>query len=147
MAEQSEQSIVIDAPPGAVMDVIADFASYPQWAASVTRCEVSEPGSGAEARARRVAFTVDASVFRDAYELAYDWDGDKVVRWHLLSGQMQKSQQGSYTLQPQGTSTKVTYRLSVELTMPMLGMLKRKGEKLIMDTALKELKKRVESLR
>ena len=29
--------------------------------------------------------------------------------------------------------------------MPMLGMLKRKAEKVIMDTALKELKKRVET--
>ena len=84
-------------------------------------------------------------MFRDSYELAYDWDGDRAVRWELVSGQMQKSQHGSYTLQAQGDATKVTYRLAVELTMPMLGMLKRKGEKLIMDTALKELKKRVES--
>jgi len=39
----------------------------------------------------------------------------------------------------------VTYNLTVDLTIPMLGMLKRKAEKVIMDTALKELKKRVES--
>ena len=146
MAEQSEQSIVVDAPPAAVMDVIADFASYPQWAASVKRCEVVEPGTGKKARARRVSFQIDASVFRDSYELAYDWDGDRAVSWELVSGQMQKAQHGSYTLTPRGDSTTVTYRLTVELTMPMLGMLKRKGEKLIMDTALKELKKRVESL-
>jgi hypothetical protein len=30
--------------------------------------------------------------------------------------------------------------------MPMLGMFKRKAEKMITDTALKELKKRVESI-
>jgi ribosome-associated toxin RatA of RatAB toxin-antitoxin module len=149
MAEQSEQSIVVDAPPAAVMGVIADFASYPQWAGSVKRCEVTEPGTGPDGRARRVAFTVDATVFRDSYELAYEWDDDREVRWDLVGGQMQKAQHGSYTLEPQGgpvNATRVTYRLSVELTMPMLGMLKRKGEKLIMDTALKELKKRVESL-
>ena len=29
MAEQTSSSIVIDAPPAAVMDVIADFAAYP----------------------------------------------------------------------------------------------------------------------
>jgi hypothetical protein len=38
----------------------------------------------------------------------------------------------------------VTYRLAVDLTIPMLGMLKRKAEKVIVDTALRELKKRVE---
>ncbi len=38
----------------------------------------------------------------------------------------------------------MTYRLAVDLTIPMLGMLKRKAEKVIVDTALRELKKRVE---
>ena len=32
MAEQTTSSIVVDAAPGAVMDVIADFDAYPQWA-------------------------------------------------------------------------------------------------------------------
>ena len=40
----------------------------------------------------------------------------------------------------------MTYTLSVELVIGMLGMFKRKAEKIIMDTALTELSKRVESL-
>ena len=40
--------------------------------------------------------------------------------------------------------SKVTYRLAVDLNIPMLGMLKRKAEQQIVDAALKELKKRVE---
>ena len=51
---------------------------------------------------------------------------------------------GSYTLAARGAGTYVTYRLAVDLTIPMLGMLKRKAEKVIVDTALRELKKRVE---
>jgi len=39
----------------------------------------------------------------------------------------------------------VTYTLSVELNIGMLGMFRRKAEKMIMDTALRELKRRVES--
>ena len=34
--------------------------------------------------------------------------------------------------------------MTVDLAIPMLGMLKRKAEKMVMDTALKELKKHVE---
>ncbi|HZB51321.1 MAG TPA: cyclase, partial [Mycobacteriales bacterium] len=64
--------------------------------------------------------------------------------WRLVRGQMQKSQQGSYVLAPRGSGTEVTYSLAVDLAIPMLGMFKRKAEKVIMDTALKELKKRVE---
>ena len=40
----------------------------------------------------------------------------------------------------------MTYTLAVDLAIPMLGLLKRKAERIVMDTALKELKKRVEEL-
>ncbi|MEP6852043.1 MAG: SRPBCC family protein [bacterium] len=142
MADQSTQSIVIDAPPATILDVVADFAAYPEWTGSVKKAEVLE--SGPDGRAKRVAFTLDAGVIKDNYELAYEWDDDRSVKWSLVKGTMQKSQRGSYTLSPAPAGTQVTYALSVDLAMPMLGMLKRKAEKVIMDTALKELKKRVE---
>ncbi|MGX7680458.1 SRPBCC family protein [Jatrophihabitans sp. DSM 45814] len=142
MADQSTQSISVDAPPSAVMAVIADFASYPQWAGSVKSAIVTV--AGPEGRAQQVAFKIDAGAIRDEYELAYTWDGDRQVSWTLVKGQMQKAQDGSYSLAANGDQTEVTYSLTVDLSIPMLGMLKRKAEKVIMDTALKELKKRVE---
>ncbi len=145
MADESTQSITINAAPADVMAVIADFESYPQWAASVKSCQVTVPGTGD--RAAQVAFKIDAGVLRDEYELAYVWDGDAQVSWTLVKGQMQKAQRGSYVLRAAGESTDVTYHLSVDLAIPMLGMLKRKAEKVVMDTALKELKKRVEGQR
>jgi ribosome-associated toxin RatA of RatAB toxin-antitoxin module len=143
MADQSMQSITVDAPPATVMAVIADFESYPRWAASVKSAQVT--AAGPDGRARQVAFKIDAGAIRDEYELAYTWDGDRSVSWELVSGQMQKSQRGSYRLSPSGEGTQVTYTLAVDLAIPMLGMLKRKAEKVIMDTALKELKKQAES--
>jgi hypothetical protein len=143
MADQSSQAILIQAPPAKIMAVIADFPAYPQWAASVKTCEVVEDGP--DGRARQVHFVIDAGVVKDDYVLQYDWQGNDQVSWELVRGRMQKSQHGSYVLEPQGGGgTKVTYTLTVDTTMPMLGMLKRKAEKVIMDTALKELKKRVE---
>jgi carbon monoxide dehydrogenase subunit G len=143
VAEQSTQSIFIDADPAAVMAVIADFANYPVWAGSVKKAEVLE--SGADGRARLVAFTLDAGPVRDDYQLEYRWDGDRRVEWNLVKGQMMRAQNGRYVLEPSGRGTNVTYWLSVDLAIPMLGMLKRKAERVVMDTALKELKKRVES--
>ncbi|HSY15382.1 MAG TPA: SRPBCC family protein [Jatrophihabitantaceae bacterium] len=145
MPDESTQSITINAAPARIMSVIADFDSYPRWAASVKRAEIVETGPGG--RARRVAFALDAGILQDSYELEYVWTGDERVEWTLLSGQMQRSQHGSYVLTPAaaGTATEVTYSLTVELAFPMLGLLKRKAEKIVMDTALKELKKRVES--
>lgn len=142
MADQSTQSIVIRARPAEIMTVIADFENYPAWATSVKKAEVLATGS--DGRAERVAFTLDAGVLRDQYELRYDWRGDSRVEWELVSGQLMRAQTGSYVLQEQGDGTLVTYTLSVDLAIPMLGLLKRKAERVVMDTALKELKKRVE---
>jgi hypothetical protein len=52
---------------------------------------------------------------------------------------------GMYQLSAHGDSTTVLYRLAVDVKIPMLGMIKRKAEKVIIDTALKGLKERVES--
>ena len=144
MAEQTTSSIVIDAPPAAVMAVISDFDSYPQWAQGVKRADVvSEGGDG---RADQVYFELDASPIKDAYTLTYRWQGDDAVYWTLAEGKMLKAMDGAYELSDRGGSTEVTYRLAVDIAIPMIGMLKRKAEKVIIDTALKGLKKRVESL-
>ncbi|MDT4892651.1 MAG: hypothetical protein QOE97_1686 [Pseudonocardiales bacterium] len=145
MADQSRQSIVIDAAPAAIMAVIADFANYPQWAASVKSADVLETGS--DGRPRHVALVLDAGIVRDQYELVYTWTGTERVEWTLVRGQMMRAQEGSYVLhETQPGRTEVTYTLSVDLAIPMLGMLKRKAERVVMDTALKELKKRVEAV-
>ncbi len=143
MADQSTQSIVIDAPASAVMAVVADFPAYPEWVAAAKTVEVLE--TGADGRASTVHFVLDAGAVKDDYVLAYTWDGDRQVRWRLVQGQMQKRQDGSYTLAETGGRTEVTYTISIDLSIPMLGMIKRKAEKVILDTALKELKKRVEA--
>lgn len=145
MPDESTQSITIDADPAAIMGVIADFANYPQWAASVQ--DASVLASGADGRAHTVAFVLDAGIVRDRYRLVYTWTGDERVEWVLTEGQMMRAQHGSYLLAPAAAGTLVTYSLTVDLAIPMLGLLKRKAERVVMDTALKELKKRVESLR
>ena len=142
MAEQSTQSIVVDAPAADVMAVIADFPSYPQWVSAAKKVEVEEMGD--DGRARRVHFVLDAGAVKDDYILEYDWDDDREVTWNLVKGQMQKRQEGSYTLAETDGRTEVTYAITIDLSIPMLGMIKRKAEKVILDTALKELKKRVE---
>jgi hypothetical protein len=144
MPDESTQSITIDADPAQIIAVIADFDNYPVWAGSVKKAEVLEYGP--DGRARRVAFSLDAGIVRDQYELTYIWTGDEKVEWDLTTGQMMRAQHGSYTLRSDGAGrTSVTYSLSVDLIIPMLGLLKRKAERVVMDTALKELKKRVES--
>nr|WP_314141439.1 SRPBCC family protein [uncultured Rhodococcus sp.] len=143
MAEKTQRSILVEAPPSRVMDVIADFDAYPTWVSAAKSVEVVEVG--ADGRGKRVKFVLDAGMVKDTYELEYDWAADgNSVSWNLVSGEMQKSQNGSYSLKETGSGTDVTYELTVDLNIPMIGLFKRKAEKVITDTALKELKKRVE---
>ena len=146
MAEQTTSSIVIDAEPAAIMDVIADFESYPTWAQGMKSARIIE-GGGPQGRALQVRFSLEANPIKDSYTLRYTWHGNESVDWTLTEGQILKAMDGTYELRKRGDrTTEVTYRLAVEVSIPMIGMLKRKAEKVIIDTALKGLKKRVESL-
>lgn len=144
MADATTSSIAIAAPPERVMAVIADFSAYPEWAEQVKSVEVLE--NDRSGRAERVRFTMDAGPIKDSYTLDYAWATDGLsVSWKLVKGQIQKAQTGSYALAGGAAETTVTYTLAVDLNIPMIGMLRRKAEKVIIDTALKGLKRRVES--
>ena len=145
MADQTTASITIKAPPAAVMDVIADFEAYPEWTGAVKRAEILKQRE--DGRAELVHYQLDAGAIKDEYTLSYDWSGlPGALRWKLVEGQMLKLLTGSYELAPgaEDDTTDVTYTLAVDVKIPLLGMIKRKAEKVIIDTALKELKKRVE---
>src|SRR6476620_7473211 len=97
MADSSSASLTIAAEPAAIMDVIADFEAYPEWTGAVKSVEITAPGS--PTRAKQVTFSMDAGLLNHNYELAYTWAGDGMsLSWDLVSGQLQKSQQGSYFL-------------------------------------------------
>lgn len=142
MAEQTTSSILIDADPDEVMAVIADFAAYPTWVKGMTEARVVKEAGGV---VEQVHFELDNPPIKDSYTLAYDWNTPGELSWHLVEGKMLKAMQGTYALRQVGSGTEVTYRLAVDVAIPMIGMLKRKAEKVIIDTALKGLKKRVEA--
>lgn len=143
VAEKTAQTIYIEADPSTVMDVIADIGSYPEWVAEYKEAEVLDTdGAGNPKTARLV---LDAAVLKDTMVLSYDWPADREsVTWSLVSSSLLKALHGAYRLSPKGSGTDVTYELSVDLIIPMIGLLKRKAERRLTDTALKDLKKRVE---
>ncbi|MDD2857863.1 MAG: SRPBCC family protein [Candidatus Nanopelagicales bacterium] len=142
MAERTESSTTIDAAPAAIMAVIADLAAYPQWSEGITSVEVLESQGDRPVLAR---FVLDAGLIKDTYVLRYDWHGDTSVTWSLVEAGMLTLMDGAYALEPQdAATTSVAYSLTVDVRIPLLGMLKRKAEKVIVDTALLGLKKRVE---
>lgn len=143
MADRTSSNITINAGRSDVMAVIADFSAYPEWAEGIKAAEVLSAGD--DGRAEQVRMTLEAGPIKDTYVLAYDWDGDDAVHWSLAErGTVLTGMTGFYRLDERDDSTEVTYELTVDVRMPMIGMVRRKAEKRIIDTALRGLKRRVE---
>lgn len=143
-AEQTRSSISINATPGAVMDAIADFAAYPAWANEVSRAEVHEWDE--QGRPSKVGLRIDGASSSDDQVHTYEWNGLRSVRWSLDKSRALRSLEGAYLLDPaEDEGTVATYRLAVSSKMPLLGVLRRRAEKVMVERALAGLKRHVES--
>ena len=148
MADSSTQSIVVAARAGRVAAVICDFARYPEWVSAVKLRPRSWRSTTTGTPARSGSSWTPACI-RDEYTLVYEYAEDiSRIEWSLAEpSTAQRVQQGSYDLVDNGDgSTTVTYTLAVDLVISLPGVLRRRAEKTIMETALRDLKRRVESM-
>jgi ribosome-associated toxin RatA of RatAB toxin-antitoxin module len=143
VADKTTQTIYIDADPAEVMNAIADLEAYPEWISEYKKVEILEADD--DGYPKRARMLMDATIFKDTLIMSYTWPADRQsLSWTRDSSSLLKSLEGSYFLAPKGSGTDVTYELAVDLAVPMIGMLKRKAERRLIDGALKDLKKRVE---
>lgn len=147
MAERTSSSVIIHATAEDVVSVIADLESYPEWTGAIHKVEVLQRYP--DGWIQRAQLHLDAGIFSDTLTFDYEWDLDAdyhgTVSWGLVEAKSVKSLAGQYRLSSVGDDTEVTYELHVELVVAFLGMVTRKAEKMLIGTALGELKSRVEA--
>jgi len=145
MPEHAEGSAEVFATPAEVMDVVADFDAYPDWVGNLE--EVDVLARDRRGRGTRVAFRLRTPVGDQAYTLAYRYQHrDAGLSWTYVEGTLDDLA-GAYILEPTGDgTTRVTYRLEVELGVPLPGLVKRQAARQIVRSALNDLKRRVESM-
>lgn len=145
MPESTEAEIEIAATPERIMAVIADIPEYPQWCPGVRTAQVDS--ARADGLPADVELVFDSGPIKDTHRYQYDSWSATEVHWHLLSGQTVSELTGSYQcVAANDGSTTVHYRLAMKLTVPIIGALRRRAEKVIVRTALQGLKDRVEAL-
>lgn len=143
MADRTSSSITIKADKKAIMGVIADYPAYPDWADGIKSAEVLR--THPDGRPELVRMTLASGPISDTYTVRCQWSGDEELRWDLAeAGAVVSGMNGSYTLSEARGGTEVVYELAVDVKIPMIGMFKRKAEKIIIDSALKGLKRQVE---
>ena len=145
MAEGTVDSIEIKATPAQVFAVAADLAGYKDWATGIKNVEVLE--TDADGRPARASFVVDVMIREISYSLTYSYDEPNSMSWVAEESPDIKELEGSYTFTDVGDGlTEVVYALKVEPAFLIPGFLRRQAEKQLVGTALRGLRKRVESL-
>jgi len=131
----AHQSVVVQASPEALREVIVDFKRYAEFLPSVQEATVlrGSPNQGSE---WTVAFRV--SVIRALTYTLRLWEeepargGATVIQWSLIEGRLFKAIEGSWCLKPlTGPSgevwTTATYQIQVDLEVflpgPLLSLL------------------------
>jgi ribosome-associated toxin RatA of RatAB toxin-antitoxin module len=142
LAERTTGSITIAASPADVLAVIADVAAYPAWAPQVTAATVLERDDAG--RPVEAGFSLSAGVVTDDYVLRYTW-ADTEVSWRLVRGRTIKAMDGMYRVRPAEAGSVVDYELRVALDMPLGRAFRRKAERVVVDTALRGLKRHMEA--
>jgi hypothetical protein len=144
MADAAHDQVHIAAPVATCFAVATDFEAYPSWAGDVKHARVVE--RDAEGRGRRVDFRVAALGRSIRYVLDYDYaKAPEKFSWTLVEGDSLRVLEGAYTFVNADDGTDVGYELSVELAIPVPGLVKRRAAQRIVSTALVELKHAVEA--
>ena len=144
MSDQASEQVVVTAPVDRCFAVASDFESYPDWAPDIKECHILARDD--QGRGTRVAFRTAAMGRSASYVLEYNYSSAPVeLSWRLLEGNIMRVLDGAYRFDSVENHTQITYRLSVELVVPIPGYVKRRAEGKIISTALRELKRRVES--
>jgi len=144
MADEARESIHILASPDRCYAVAIDFDRYPEWATDVKEVEVLE--HDADGRGTRVRYEVSALGKTIGYVLGYDYAAAPGgFAWTLEKADFLRRLDGSYSFGAEDGGTRVGYVLSVDVTLPLPGFMKRAAAGMIVDNAMKQLKRYVEA--
>ncbi len=144
MADEARESIHIEATPERCYAVAIAFERYPEWATDVKEVEVLERDG--EGRGTLVRYEISALGKTIGYILAYDYaDAPGGFAWKLEKGDVLRRLDGAYRFDPDGDGTLVGYVLTVDVSLPLPGFMKRAAAGMIVDNAMKQLKAYVEA--
>jgi ribosome-associated toxin RatA of RatAB toxin-antitoxin module len=144
MSDEARESIYVEASPQQVYEVAIDFDRYPEWATDVKHVEVLDRDE--EGRGISVRYEISALGKTIGYILNYDYaDAPAGFSWTLETADYLRRLDGSYRFDEEDGGTRVGYVLAVDVSLPLPGFMKKAAAGMIVDNAMKQLKRYVEA--
>lgn len=142
MAIRASRKIVIEAPPEAIMDALADVEALPSYGPGYKRAEVIDRYDDSRPHHVRIAVKVLGLINEEIVE--YHWGPDWLV-WDAERTKQQYALHVEYRLRPDhtGTSTLVTVDITVEPDSFIPDFFLKRAGKTLIDAATEGLRKRV----
>lgn len=137
----TETSIVIQASPKTVFDVITDFEKYPEFLSDVKDVVVHKKG-------KEMEVTFEISVIKKIrYKLHFSLVPNKKVSWTFVEGDVFKDNNGFWELEEvkKGT-TNARYYIDIEFGFLVPSMITKKLIGSNLPSMMKRFKERAESL-
>lgn len=105
------RTVIINAPQEHVFDIITDFESYPKFLSVMKDVTVNKKHKDLI----EATFTIDV-ITTIKYTLSLKLKRPNKILWHMLEGQMMRSNTGSWNLKAVGKDkTEVTYSIDIGL--------------------------------
>ncbi len=142
VAVRASREIVIEAPPEAILDALADVANMPSW--SPVHTDVRVVDAYPDGRPFHVLATFKVLGIVDRELLEYHWGPNWVV-WDADPTSVQRALHVEYNLKPDhdGETTRVRFDITMEPSAPLPRFLVKRGERAVLHAATKGLRKRV----
>jgi ribosome-associated toxin RatA of RatAB toxin-antitoxin module len=141
MAVRASREVVFDAPPEAILDVLADIDTVPTWSPLHKHAEVLDRHPNG--RPHHVKATLKIMGITDKEVLQYHW-GDRWMVWDASETLQQRGQHGEYNLTPEGEDkTRVRFDIIMDLHAPIPEFLIKRAKKIVLDVATERLRRRV----
>lgn len=131
----------INAPIETLFKVITGYESYPEFLPETKSAQIVE----VDGEDKLVKFEIDV-IKRVKYTLRIKEIKNKSMRWDLEEGDLFKKNSGSWELESNGDSTKVSYFVNVEFKLLVPSLITKRLVGANLPVMIKAFKKRAEGL-
>jgi len=136
----------VSASAEACFKVASELEHYPTWVDGIELVDIKQTDD--QGRPLICFFNAESFGRKISYTLQYDYsEAPNKMSWTLLEGDLISSLEGSYEFLPtESEDTEIVYTLAIDLSVPLPGFVKRRAEDKVLEGALADFKKRIESI-